>query len=403
MLETGDLLSLGRLSQVLVVLSAGLATSLTPCVYPLIPITISLFGATSAQSKLRAFFLALCYVMGIALTYTALGIFTALSGVLFGSFLGNPWVVLALVGFFVVLALFTLDMLQLSFIYRFQTKASQVGGKGALGAFLMGSVSGIVAGPCVGPILAIILGFAAQTKDVVWGGALLFFYSLGLGVPFLVLGTFSGLISKLPKAGSWLSCIKFVTAAALLVVALRLAWPFIPKSSEISLTLALPYFSIVLALCLAGGFLAYKLDYSWLKLLSAGLIACAFSPAISFEQPAIKLVWEANLDQGLATAKAQQKFVMLDIAAEWCAACKELDHKTFSNTEVATRLSQLELIRLDFTVMEDEQNKVAERLGIQGLPSVLFFNRNGEEIQDSRVTGFMEPKEFLAHLNKYLR
>ncbi|MCB0311105.1 MAG: sulfite exporter TauE/SafE family protein, partial [Bdellovibrionales bacterium] len=309
---------------------AGLLTTLTPCVYPLIPITLSLFGATSEKSRIRAFILSLSYVLGIASTYTALGIFCAVTGTVFGSFLGNVWIVAGITIFLLILTLYSLEIFELHFLARIQTKAGTVGGRGILGAFLMGSVSGIVAAPCVGPVLLAILAVAANSGDVAWSAILLFTYSLSMGVPFLLLGTFSGLISKLPKAGAWLGVIKFITAVALLMVVQYLAWPFVKRHVDLSFSLSISVISTVFFGGLFLAWIAYRFNLRYLKLIAACAVALCVSPAAITERPSMDLVWNSTLEAALEQGQSRNTVTMVDLYADWCAACKELDHKTFT-------------------------------------------------------------------------
>jgi len=402
MIPTDHLADMAALTQLLFVFGWGLITSLTPCVYPLIPITLSLFGAASEKSISRAFMLSFCYVLGIAATYTCLGMISALTGVLFGSALSNPWVVLVLILFLVSLGLFSLELLRFNFIYQFQTKACQVGGKGALGSFLMGSVSGVVAGPCVGPVLVLILAIAANSKNVVWGGCLLFTYSFGMGLPFLILGTFSGLISKLPKSGSWLNAIKFITASALFVVALRLAWPYLGSISRIEFNIQPAQVLSVCALALLISYFSYRHEMKLLRLAAALIIALVFAPSSHLIDQSSDLVWNNDMQQALAQGAKEKRFSMVDLYADWCAACKELDAKTFHDPKVEAELKKLTLARVDFTAPSEIQNSIAQKYKVVGLPCVMLFSPKGEEVSDFRVTGFLEPELFLKKLHEVI-
>ncbi|RMG21106.1 MAG: cytochrome C biogenesis protein, partial [Deltaproteobacteria bacterium] len=200
-----------------VVFVGGLLTSLTPCVYPLIPITVSVFGARSASSRVKAALLSLVYVLGMAVMYTGLGVGAALTGRAFGGVMANPWVITAVAAVFVVFAASMFGAFELRLPAGLQTRLSQVGGEGWAGAFLMGLVSGVVAAPCTGPVLGGVLTYVATTADVVAGGSLLFVFALGMGVLFFLLGTFS---VSLPKSGPWMDSVKSLFGVALLVVAL---------------------------------------------------------------------------------------------------------------------------------------------------------------------------------------
>ncbi|RAL23496.1 hypothetical protein DL240_04865 [Lujinxingia litoralis] len=228
----------------LLVFGAGILSSFAPCVYPLIPITIGVFGARQAASRREAFLLSLTYVSGIVLTYSALGVIAASLGTVFGGFLQHPMVQLGIAGLFVALGLGTLGAWDMRLPGGLQTRLGQAGGAGFAGAFVMGLVAGAIAAPCIGPVVAGILVYVAQQGDLVLGWSLLSAFALGLGLLFLVLGTFSGLIQKLPRAGGWMEGSKAVFSAVFFGLAIfyaRLALPVLVIASErVWLALASP-------------------------------------------------------------------------------------------------------------------------------------------------------------------
>lgn len=204
----------------LLVFIAGLLSSLTPCVYPLIPITIGIFGARQASSKLHGFLLSLTYVFGIALTYAIMGVIAASVGTVFGSAMQNPWLLGGIAVLFFALGLSSLGVFDFRLPGGLQNKLGQAGGVGFGGAFVMGLVAGIIAAPCVGPIVAGILLYVAGQQDMVLGFVLLLVYALGMGVLFLVLGTFSSLLNKLPRAGTWMEGVKTLFGIVFIAMAI---------------------------------------------------------------------------------------------------------------------------------------------------------------------------------------
>lgn len=231
----------GLLAVLLLVFLGGLAASLTPCVYPLIPITISVFGAREATSRLQAFGLSTVYVGGIVLTYTALGLVAASVGKGIGEAMKSPWVLVGLAALMIAMGLSSLGLYEIGLPTSLQTRLSMAGGKGALGALIMGLVAGLVATPCVGPILVTVLVFVAQTQDLALGALLLATFALGMGMLFLVLGTFAGLLSRLPRSGPWMVAVKTAFGAVFFVVALyylRLALPFVKAPIEAAWSVA---------------------------------------------------------------------------------------------------------------------------------------------------------------------
>lgn len=226
----------GVLSALLLVFIAGFLSSLTPCVYPLIPITISVFGASGAKSRGHGLMLSVVYVLGIAVTYSLLGVMAASFGSVFGGAMQHPAVILGLVALFVVLGLSSAGLFDLRLPGDLQTRLSGVGGAGLLGSFLMGLVAGIIAAPCVGPIVAGVLLYVASKQDVWLGGGMLFVFALGLGVIFMVLGTFSSLIQRLPRAGGWMESVKVVFGVIFFGMALyylRYVLPAMSRGVEI--------------------------------------------------------------------------------------------------------------------------------------------------------------------------
>lgn len=381
----------------------GVGSSFTPCVYPLIPVTLAIFGALSEVSRVRAFLLSLTYVLGMSLTYTILGMLSAKTGQIFGAALGKGWVILALTLLLFYLVLVTLDLARFPYIHTLQTKASHIGGKGWSGAFIMGLVSGIVAAPCVGPALVVILGFAAASQSFTWGAALLFTYSLGLGLLFLVLGTFSGLIKSIPRSGTWLMGVKYLLAVMLVMVTIFLAAPLLPEGLLSSLyNPGTAVLSLVLVLALFTALLAYKRHMASMRLMSTVLLALflystAFSSSTSKEHG---LTWHSSLEHALSKASQTSNYVMVDLYADWCGACKELDMYTFSDPEVQRALKKLVVSRIDFTRENEATLRISERYNVYGLPCILFLNGAGDELPESRITGFVDAQKFLDHLDK---
>jgi len=213
-------LEAGSAAAIFVVFGAGVLTSFTPCVYPMIPVTVTFIGGAAAGNRRRAISLSFVYVIGLALIYAALGVLTAMAGKTFGSFTRNPWIFLAvgvLITFFGVTMLGILTLRMPGFAARVQSSGAQKGGH--VGALLMGLAAGFVAAPCTAPVLGILLSYVAGQGQVIWGGLLLFVFALGLGFLLMLLGIFSGLLSSLPKPGMWMEWVKRGFGVAMLLVA----------------------------------------------------------------------------------------------------------------------------------------------------------------------------------------
>jgi thioredoxin:protein disulfide reductase len=397
----------------------GIGTSFTPCVYPIIPITISVFGARGAESRLKGFLLSLTYVQGICLVYSTLGVASAFSGAIFGQFMSNPWVIGAIVAVFLLLGLFMAGVFQFNLPSSLQTKASQVGGKGFLGAFTMGMVAGVIAAPCTGPALAGVLTYVATTKSLLLGFLLLYTYSLGFGLLFIVLGTFSALIRKLPKSGEWMEVVKGVFA----VVMFAAAWYFLKNVLPALNLEMLSRQTLIVAgpLLLVIGWMSggLRLDFHGapparvirkavtLAILTAGLIftllgiirpgpLTAESGAAHAGQPA----WSYDLEGTLDQARQEGKPVIVDFYADWCAACIELDKFTYADPAVLRELERFRVVKVDMTRPLPRDARLKSTYGIVGLPVVAFYDRQGRLLANPRVTGFLEAKQFLALLRQ---
>lgn len=383
----------------------GFVSCFTPCVFPLIPITLALFGVRENTSALKGFLLSSCYVLGIAVTYTTLGMLAAKTNMVFGAFLGNPYVVLGLDIFLIAMALYSLEVFELTFFSKLQSAGSKVGGQGFLGAFLMGLVSGFVAAPCVGPALVFVLGIAASAQSVPWGAAILFSYSMGFGVIFVLLGTFSQLTKKLPKSGNWLNATKFLIACALMGVVLFLSQRYIlALTQSITFKDSALLIAILALLGICAALLSYKHNKKIVRTVGAFLLTFAifqyFFSAGNLHQD---LHWHTNIEAAIAEGKQQNKIAMVDLFADWCGGCKELDSKTFSDPRVKDMLKEIVVARIDFTDTEAETPvKITARYGVKGLPCVLFLKADGsgDEIsQTSRITGYIPADDFIKHLH----
>lgn len=407
----------------------GLLTSLTPCVYPLIPITVSVFGARQADSRGRAFVLTSAYVIGMGVVFSTLGVVAALSGKAFGSVLGNQWLVVALAVFLVVLASSMFGAFDLALPAGLATRLNNVGGGGVVGALLMGSVAGFIAAPCTGPALFGVLAFVSRTQNPYLGGLLLFIYALGMGVPFFLIGVFT---ARLPKSGPWMDAVKSVFGVLLLMLAagyLKDAFAPFREALNAAGAIAGRYPGVAVAALLAFGgvalgaiHLSFKEGQQWLpKGVGVAALVAAFllrmsveslapapqptpggEPAASFEW-AVKLKPEATtdvFDAALAKAKHDCKPVMIDFFAEWCAACNELDKHTYVAKDVIEESHRFVSIKVDGTTDTEALNELYERFGVQGLPTVAFVSPTGQVLEAPRVVGFLKPEQFVGEMRK---
>ncbi|MDP3515014.1 MAG: protein-disulfide reductase DsbD [Sulfuritalea sp.] len=407
----------------------GLLLSLTPCVFPMIPILSGIIvNHGHAVTHLRAFVLSLAYVLGMAVTYAAIGVAAGLSGTLLSAALQNAWVLGGFALVFVVLSLSMFGFYELQLPAALQSRVSNTANRqgGSLPAIaLMGALSALIVGPCVAAPLAGALLYIAQTGDAALGGSALFVMSLGMGAPLLLVGAFSR--SLLPKSGPWMDGVTKFFGVVMLATALWLVSPVIPLWLQMlgwALLLMIPAIylhaldplpaqahgwqrlgkGLGVVLLLSGaamlmGVLGGARDpLQPLGFLRGGGMA-AEAPAPTFERVASV----ERLDARLAEAKAAGRPVMLDFYADWCVSCKEMERFTFAETKVAARLKQFVLLQADVTANSPDDAALLKRFGLFGPPGIIFFDAGGHELVDLRVIGFQSAEKFLPTLERVLR
>ncbi|MDZ4678066.1 MAG: protein-disulfide reductase DsbD [Oligoflexia bacterium] len=395
----------------------GFLTSLTPCIFPMIPITISIIGARAAQNKKsRAFSLSVAYVLGIGFTYSALGVVAATTGALFGSLLSNIWVVSFIALVFIAMGLSMLGFfeLQVPAILRNKFGNAQTG-TGLPGAFAAGLFAGIVASPCIGPVLVSILTYVAQTADVTFGFTLLFTFAMGMGILFIVLGTFSGLLTKIPKAGGWMESTKFIFGLTFIIMAFYYLAPIIPSKFLYTLAgsfllLGTSYYgafapaSQVRALQIKKGILL-AIYFFGLCLVAIGVLPSNFittSVTDSIQtQKKTGLVWQ-NYDEKLFhQAKNENQPIILDFTADWCVACHELEALTYTDATVIKEGEVFKRFKIDATHSDQPiVEELKKKYKVVGLPTIIFINTQGQVLNDITVTGFVNAREFLVRMAK---
>ncbi len=381
----------------------GFLTSLTPCVYPMIPIVVGVFGARDEKvTRSKAFMLATCYVLGMGTMYAGLGVIFALLGKSFGAFLANPWVVIPIVGFYVILAASMFGAFEMALPPAIQNRLNQVGGRGYGGAFGMGLVGGLTAAPCTGPFLAGILTYVATSAGSAFlGGSLLFVYAMGMGVLFWLIAAFA---VSVPKSGRWMEWVKSFGGVALLAVAiyfLRPIWPGLRKATSPSVIFLVGSIALGCVGFVLGAIHLSFHDRAAIKLRKAiaviALVAGASGVVNWSLTPPNQLPWVHDETAAFATAKSEGIGVMIDFAAEYCLPCKELEVKTFSAFEVREAVLESYVpLKFDVSGDTDADNALQVKYGAENLPAVIFLSSEGREL--GRINKYVPPDEFLAKM-----
>ncbi len=379
---------------------AGLALNLTPCVFPLIPITVGYFTQQTKDREGSAFPLALAYVLGIAVTYSVLGVLAALSGAIFGGALQSPWVV----GLIVVVLLSLASSMFGLWELRVPSWAQRASGgrSGVFGALIMGLVMGFVAAPCIGPFVVGLLTYVGQKGDPFLGFLLFFTLAIGLGVPYLILGTFTGAVNRLPASGMWMIGVRRVFGVILIAMAAYFAAPLMPGDSGRWLMAGVLVLGALYLLVVdRTGHEQPTIDRV-MRVLSAAMLVAGvlMAPGLRSHEAAEgtgggHLEWQAYDPGSAQAAIAGGAPVIFDFYADWCAPCRELDEKTFSDKGVMDALAGYQRFKVDLTRSSEANQVLTTEYRVVGVPTVIVFS-GGEEI--FRITGFEPPERFLKRL-----
>ena len=408
-MRSAELLAHGYLWAFVTVFAGGFLTSLTPCVYPMISITVSLFGARDEKvTRRRAMALAATYVAGIGVMYTSLGVSFALAGRAFGTFMSSPYVMVPIAVLFFVMAASMFGAFELALPSNLQTRLSGLGGKGFGGSFVMGLVGGIIAAPCTGPVLASVLAYVATTRSVVMGGSLLFTYALGMGVLFFVIAAFA---VSLPKSGGWMETVKSFFGVVMIVAALyflrNVARPLAAYGSPSNGWLIVHAVAIAAGAAIGGFHLSFKYSPRIEKLRKSvgiaavvvggfGVVGWMLAPKLS---ASIDLAWIHGEAAGVKTARATHTAALVDFYADWCLPCKEMELKTFDDEAVSAELGRLQLVKVDCTSDEDPiVVEVKKRYGADTLPTLVLLDSDGKTVQT--IHKAIEAKELLPLLEQ---
>ena len=395
----------------------GIGLAFTPCVLPMLPLlsAIVIGGRKEETSNWRALALSFVYVQGMALTYTLLGLVVVLIGLPFQIALQSPYVLIGLSVVFVLLALSMFGVFTLQLPSSLQTKLTQFSQQQKSGAFfgvfVMGAIAGLVASPCTSAPLSGALLYVAQSGDFVIGALTLYLLALGMGLPLILITVFGNKI--LPKSGAWMENVKTAFGFVMLALPIFLISRIIPSMWEPRLwaLLGVSFFIWLATQMRSNGIgLFFRIVFFVAAMVSAQPLQnwvwqdnTATSQAAN-AQSAVKnsLVFQqiSNYDELQAVLKQHpNKIAMLDLYADWCVACKEFEHKTFADPQVQTALSDVLLLRVDMTNNSESNRTLMKALAVTGLPTIIFFNQQGEEIQAQRITGFLPAEAFMATLN----
>ena len=392
----------------------GLGLAFTPCVLPMLPLLSAIvIGQNQRPNMWRAFALSFVYVQGMALTYTLLGLIVAAIGLPFQVALQHPYVMIGLSIIFVLLALSMFGVFTLQLPSSLQTKLSLLSQQQKAGAFggvfLMGMIAGLVASPCTSAPLSGALLYVAQSGDLFTGAITLYLLALGMGVPLILITLFGNKI--LPKSGMWMETVKklfgFVMLALPVFLISRILpdewtprlWAMLGTAFFIWFAFQMPKNGtgwLFRILFLVAAMISVKPLQAWVWGESSAQSAIENKLVSHVEFKQVKS--EAELQQALA--ENNKSLVMLDLYADWCVACKEFEKETFSDPSVQKAFGDMLLLQVDMTKNSEENRVLMTKYKVLGLPTILFFNREGKEIEGSRINGFMPPVEFLQWIQK---
>ncbi|WP_373004966.1 protein-disulfide reductase DsbD [Sulfurimonas sp.] len=401
-------------------LGFGLLLALTPCVFPMIPIISGvIISQGDGITTKKAFMLSMVYVLAMAVAYTVAGVLAGLFGSNLQAALQTPWVIYSFSGVFVALALSMFGFYELKLPDSLVSKVSSSKHKsGFIGVAIMGFLSALIVGPCVAAPLAGALVYIGQTGDAVLGGMALFSMSIGMGIPLIIVGVSAG--KFMPKPGAWMTMVSAIFGVMMLGVAVwmleRVADVYVTmllysmlgigfaiylgtfdKDSHIfkrSIAVIMFIYSVALFIGVLGGSTSMIKPLSFLKPQVVSSVTQIERKHTEF----VKVTSIAELDELLSKHKGKK--IMLDFYADWCTSCKELEEVTFANESVKNKMDEYILIQADVTDNKKEQKDLSKKYGVFGPPAILFFDENSKVIKSKTIIGFIEPEEFLTHLNK---
>ncbi|MDN4629315.1 protein-disulfide reductase DsbD [Erwinia sp. PsM31] len=386
----------------------GIGVAFTPCVLPMYPLISGIIlGGNRRYSLKRLFALAMVYVQGMALTYTALGVIVAAAGLRFQAALQSPAVLIGLSVLFILLALSMFGLFTLQLPSALQTRLTLLSNRqqgGSLpGVFLMGALAGLICSPCTTAPLSAILLYIAQSGNMLAGAGTLWLYAVGMGLPLILVTLFGNRL--LPKSGAWMQTVKEGFGFVIL------ALPVFLLERVVGDAWGLRLWSLLAIAFFGWAFISLKSANGWLRLgqilmLAAALVAArplqdwAFGAPATASHTTLSFTRIATVSQLDRALQQHNGITMLDLYADWCVACKEFEKYTFSEPQVQNALNKTQRLQANVTANNAEDKALLARLNVLGLPTILFFDASGKEIPGSRVTGFMDAAAFREHLQK---
>ncbi len=406
----------------------GLLLSLTPCIFPMIPILSSIIiSQQSTQDKpsmSQAFFTSLTYVLAMALTYTLVGLIAGLLGADLQSAMQNPWVLTIFSGVFIALALSLFGYFEIGLPSSWQSKLTKVsdnaqGKGGMLGTIIMGALSALIVGPCTAAPISGAVIFISHTGDALLGGAALFVMSMGMGMPLLLVGLGAG--KFMPRPGGWMTRVSQVFGVMMLALAIFMLSRILPAGFTMALW-ALLFMGIAIYMDVfghkdgEGAMRLFKLLGMTFMLYGASLFIGAISGSTSFIRPFEKFTQATvrvntsstqtdksthlgySIERLMKEVKASDKLVVVDFGKDSCTACTELEEITFPDAKVQAQLKNFTFIKVDLTANSDEDKALLKKFDLFGTPNIIFFDTNNQYIPEKSLTGFIPPEDFAKHL-----